>query len=217
MADLKARRKHQREKYTQTPGTEIELGNTQKPDPAQAEILGRLVSIHETLSSLDERVDSVDTKMTRLESRVVDTLQQVIAQGASLIEVVDRLRNTRLAMDEESLAAMTAKMTSAAAKASDAAVDRHTERLRSTLTGFMSSDMSKSIQKVLEETTPKGSGLQKAGAIFGIIAGVIVTAMAATYGYAVWNYMPPIVTVDVDGATGGATASAKGGQALRAA
>jgi hypothetical protein len=210
-------RRHRPQDYSETPETEIELGNTPKPDPAQADILAQLLEIRESLTTVESKVDDVDEKMTRMESRVATALDQMVKQGEGLIEIVDRLKGLRLSMDEESLTSMTAQMTSAAAKASDEAVDRHSERLRESIVGFMTSDMSKSIRKVLENTTPKGSGLQKAGAIFAVVAGVIVTAMAATYGYAVWNYQAPIVTVDVDGATGGATASVAGGQALRAA
>lgn len=160
-------------------------------------------------TDLEERVTLLENNAERFEGLIEtqnEKLDQIVAGLQASTERIAALATARISLDETALEQITTHMEAAFLKASQGSVERHAE--------FIRDHLMENLGEGLEALAPRGSGVQKFASIMSIVGGCIVTAMAGTYAYAVFNYQAPQVALKIDGA--GISAAGAGGEAIAA-
>ena len=160
-------------------------------------------------TDLEERVSTLEANAERVEGLIEtqnEKLDQIVAGLLTSTERIAALATARISLDETALEQITTHMEAAFLKASQGSVERHAE--------FIREHLMENLGEGLQALAPTGTGVQKFASVMSIVGGCIVTAMAGTYAYAVFNYQAPVVALKVDG--GAVSAAASGGAAVAA-
>lgn len=160
-------------------------------------------------TDLEERVTILENNAERVKGLFEtqnEKLNEIIAGLQASTERIAALATARIQLDETAIEQITTHMEAAFLRASQGSVERHAEFIRDRLM--------ENLGEGLEAIAPKGSGVQKLASVMSIVGGCIVTAMAGTYAYAVFNYTPPQVGLKIDGS--GISAVGTGGEAIAA-
>jgi len=162
----------------------------------------------------DERLDRIEESIEQLGERVDDGLKKVVDAAGEMKATVEAMKQARFTLDESTINQLGAALRAEFAKTSKDLLEAHAAAVSDRVGKHIAGDFFQKTREAIAGTTPADSPLGKVAKVCAIVGGVVVAGMAATYGYAVMNYEPPVTTVEVDGATGEASAQATGGGAL---
>ena len=160
-------------------------------------------------TDLEERVTNLEVNAERVEGLIEtqnEKLSAIVSELQASTQRIAALATARISLNETAIEQITTHMEAAFIKTSQGSVERHAE--------FLREHLMENLGEGLEALAPKGSGVQKLASIMSIIGGCVVTAMAGTYAYAVFNYQAPQVALKIDGA--GISAAGAGGEAIAA-
>lgn len=200
MNEIRALRGVPPKDHTYTPTTErsIDLSDTDEAGTTTAE--DRLARLEDSLEALGEQV--------------ADGTRRMLNAAETMAQKVDEMKRARFTLDETTIQQLGAALRAEFARTSQELLEAHSRAVSDRVGQHLAGDFFQKTREAIAQTVPGDSPLGKIAKVCAIVGGVVVAGMAATYGYAVMNYEPPRTTVEVNGATGEATAGAAGGSAL---
>lgn len=161
-----------------------------------------------------DAVQTTDDPVTDKLNEIGDSVKDLAGEVSGLKDRIDQMRHQRIALDEQSVAQITALVTEQIQAATRECIETHIRTVAAGVASAVGERFMSGTKDAIKSTPPCETPSMRAAKFAAIIAGFTAVGIAGFYAYAVSKYKPPKVNIEVDPLTGEATATSEGGNAI---